>query len=395
MTRTQQDVADLKPASNPIKTRRMHRRSVSAFFLMHGLCFAAWASRIPTVQSMLGVGNAELGLILVALPAGFFVSLPFSGWMIAKLGSRRATIISAILYSLSLVSLAISSSVESVTACLFLFGFFANALNLSMNTQAVEVERLYNKRLMSTFHGLWSLAGFAGAAIGAWSMSRSVSLLAHFASIAAIFMLSIFIFAPRLVRSTVNKVDKRPFFVLPEKAMLIFGAIAFCSAIIEGAMFDWSGIYFKDTVKADSNLTGLGYTAFMVAMATGRFCADALAERFTLKPVLITCGILVTTGLLLAVIYPTLIPAAAGFVMIGVGVSSVVPLVYSTAGRSKTMEAGTALTAIASLGFLGFLIGPPIIGFVAGLATLKGSFTMLTITSTAVAILASYIKKEQ
>jgi MFS family permease len=395
MTRSNLPTYIINTAKDDLNSRRMNRRSVSVFFLMHGLTFAAWASRIPTVQATLGVDATQLGVILLCLPLGFFVSLPFSGWIISRFGSRRATIASALLYSCSLVSLGVCSSMQQVMACLFFFGFFANALNLSMNTQAVEVEKMYNRRLLSTFHGLWSLAGFAGAAIGAWCMGMSISLLQHFSFIAAVFMISILIFAPRLAKAAGNEGSKGSFFALPDKSMLIFGAIAFCSAMIEGAMFDWSGIYFKDTVRAEAAFTGLGYTTFMVAMAAGRFCADALSERFKLRRVLVASGTFVTVGLLVAVTYPTVIFAAIGFALIGTGVSSVVPLVYSTAGRSKTMAAGTALTAVSSLGFVGFLIGPPIIGFVAGMTDLKGSFIALTLMSASVIVLSSFVRDDQ
>jgi len=378
-----------------LRARRLNRLSVSVFFLMHGLCFSAWASRIPTVQVALNIGVTELGAILLALPLGFFFALPFSGWLISRFGSRKATILSAVPYSLSLVTIAICSSVQQVMGCLFLFGFFANALNLSMNTQAVEVEKLYKRRLLSTFHGLWSLAGFAGAAFGAWNIGRSISLFQHFFLIAALFLIAVFIFAPHLVKNIPNEKPKGSFFAFPERALLIFGAIAFCSAIIEGAMFDWTGIYFKDIVKADDEFIGLGYASFMIAMAAGRFCADALTERLKLKRVLVASGILITAGLLIAVTCPTLLPVTLAFILIGLGVSSVVPLVYSTAGRSKTMAPGAALTAVSSLGFVGFLIGPPMIGFVAGLLSLKGSFLVLTICSAVVVMLSSFIKNDQ
>jgi len=377
------------------KARRLSRLSVSVFFFMHGLCFSAWASRIPTVQIALKIGVTELGMILLALPLGFFISLPFSGWMISRLGSRQATIVSAIIYSLSLLTLTICSSTQQVMGGLFLFGFFANALNLSMNTQAVEVEKLYQRRLLSTFHGVWSIAGFTGAAIGAWSIGRSVSLFQHFAVISALFIIAVIIFARHLVKGVASEKRNEPFFILPEKGLLLLGSIAFCSAMIEGAMFDWTGVYFKDIVRTDQKFIGLGYASFMVAMAAGRFCADSLTERLQLKRVLIGSGILITTGLLIAVVWPTMVPVTFAFILIGAGVSSVVPLVYSTAGRSKTMAAGTALTAVASLGFVGFLIGPPLIGFVAGLASLKGSFLVLTISSAAVITMSSFIRHDR
>jgi MFS family permease len=262
-----------------------------------------------------------------------------------------------------------------------------------MNTQAVEVEELYKKRLMATFHGLWSLAGFTGAAIGAWMIGNSVPPVYHFISISITVLIFISIFASRLVKSDEIKKEKRPFMAVPDRAMLVLGVIAFCSMMVEGAMFDWSGIFFADVVKVDNDLTGLGYTIFMIAMASMRFLADGLSGRFGLKPVLQLSGLLMVTGLLLAVVQPHLAFAIIGFLFIGAGVSSVVPLVYSAAGKSKTMAAGTALTAVSSLGFVGFLIGPPIIGFVAEGVTLRGAFLMLTIMAAAVTILSSFIRK--
>ena len=378
----------------PVNARRMNRLSVSAFFILHGLSFATWASRIPTIQSTLQLSVSALGLILFALPLGFFISLPFAGWLIAKVGSRKATILSSILYSISLVLIGISASANQVAGSLLLFGFFANVFNISMNTQAVEVEELYKKRLMATFHGLWSLAGFTGAAIGAWMIGKSVLPAYHFTLIAIIVLAFISIFASRLVRSDEIKNERRSFLALPDKPMLVLGVIAFCSMIVEGAMFDWSGIYFAEVVDVEDNLAGLGYTIFMIAMASMRFLADGIAARFGLKRILQVSGMLMVAGLLLAVIQPQLVFAVIGFLLIGMGVSSVVPMVYSASGKSKTMAAGTALTAVSSLGFVGFLIGPPTMGFIAGAITLRGAFLMLTIMATAVIVLSSFIKKE-
>jgi MFS family permease len=368
------------PAAVPqrVVLPQANRKSVSMFFLMHGLCFASWASRIPTIQSTLKLSATDLGTILFALPAGFFISLPFAGRLIAKVGSKHAVILSSILYSLSLVSIGFVSSSVQVATSLLSFGFFANMLNISMNTQAVAVEESYKKRMMATFHGLWSLAGFAGAAIGTWMIGQVVPPLQHFIFICIIFLITIIICASRLVEKDKRNVEKNPILALPDKSLLGLGLIAFCSMMVEGAMFDWSGIYFANVVQANSDLAGTGYTTFMIAMAGMRFLADGLSGSFGLKRILQASGILSTIGLLLAVIQPQLIPALIGFLLIGMGVSSVVPMVYSAAGKSKTMAAGTALTAVSSLGFVGFLIGPPIIGYIADASSLKGSFLALT-----------------
>ena len=370
-----------KSVLQKVVSPQANRRSVSLFFFLHGLCFASWASRIPTMQSALNLSASSLGTILFALPLGFFVSLAFAGWLIDKIGSKKVVVLSSALYSISLVGIGLSTSPQQVAASLLLFGFFANLLNISANTQAVAVEGLYQKRLMATFHGLWSLAGFAGAALGTWMIGKSVSPLQHFIFICLFVLIAVAISAFYLVEKD-KRTDKRsPILALPDKSLLGLGLIAFCSMMVEGAMFDWSGVYFIDVIHVDGELTGMGYTTFMIAMAGMRFLADSFAGRFGLRRVLQTSGVLATIGLLLAVILPQLIPSLLGFLLIGMGVSSVVPMVYSAAGKSKTMSAGMAITAVSSLGFIGFLIGPPLIGFIADASSLRGSFLALTMMS--------------
>src|SRR5688572_26730574 len=376
-------------------SRKANRRGVSVFFFLHGLCFASWASRIPTIQSELNLSASSLGTILFALPLGFFISLAFAGWLIAKIGSKKAVVLSSILYSISLVGIGFSTSPLQVAGSLLLFGFFANLLNISVNTQAVAVEELYQKRLMATFHGLWSLAGFTGAAFGTWMISKSVPLLLHFIFVCLFVLIAIAISAFYLVQKDKHSDKKSPILALPDKSLIGLGLIAFCSMMVEGAMFDWSGVYFIDVVNVNSDLTGLGYTTFMIAMAGMRFIADALAGRFGLRRILQASGMLATTGLLLAVGLPQLITSLFGFLLIGMGVSSVVPMVYSAAGKSKTMSAGMAITAVSSLGFMGFLVGPPLIGFIADASSLRGSFLALTIMSGAVVVISSLLRREQ
>lgn len=374
---------------------RANRRSVAVFFFMHGLCFASWASRIPTIQSNLNLSASALGTILFALPLGFFISIPFAGYLITKAGSKSVVVLSSVFYGLALVSIGLSTTAGQIALSLLMFGFFANMLNLSVNTQAVAVEELYNKRLMATFHGLWSLAGFTGAAIGTWMMGKHVAPLYHFILICVTFLIATAISAFYLVAKDKNVHEKSPLLAIPDKALLGLGIIAFCSMMVEGAMFDWSGIYFMNVVQVNNELTGIGYTAFMIAMAGMRFLADRLAGHFGLKRILQASGILTTAGLLLAVAQPVLIPSLIGFVLIGMGVSSVVPMVYSAAGKSRTMAAGAAITAVSSLGFMGFLIGPPAIGFIAEASSLRGSFLALTIMSAAVVVFSSALRTQR
>jgi predicted MFS family arabinose efflux permease len=279
-----------------------------------------------------------------------------------------------------------------LTTALFFYGFFANLLNISINTQAVLVEGLFKKRLMATFHGLWSLAGFAGAAIGTWMIGKSIVPLHHFMFISVVFIVGISVCAFFLIaKDETPSIEKKTLFAMPDRSLIGLGLIAFCSMMAEGAMFDWSGVYFSKVVGVEQHLTGIGYTTFMIAMAGMRFLADGVSGKIGLKRILQGSGLFTTVGLLLAIVFPDLATSLLGFFLVGVGVSSVVPMVYSAAGKSTTMSPGMALTAVSSFGFMGFLIGPPLIGFIAEASNLKISFLVMALMAIAVIVLSSRI----
>ena len=383
------DITETPAKTYPFSKHTL-RVVVGVMFFLAGLCFASWASRIVTVQQSMGLTDAALGAVLFSLPVGLMCSLPFSGWIITIIGSRRLLIISLIFYSLSLVGLSLAHNVFQLIAILVLFGFSSNSVNISVNTQAVATEILYKKPIMASFHGLWSLAGFTGAGIGTFMIGKGISPFHHFILIAIIVIITI-AFVTRYLND--DKVaSSGPIFVMPDSSLITLGIIAMCSMICEGAMFDWSVIYFKKVVMAPTALMGAGFTAFMCTMAGGRFIADWFAKKYGLKRILQVSGSLTVTGLLIAVIFPYFYIAMAGFLLVGAGVSSVVPMVYSAAGKSKTMLPGVALAAVSTIGFIGFLFGPPIIGFIAGLATLRASFIFIAFMGTCVIVLSTRAK---
>jgi MFS family permease len=381
-----------------INTRKTLRIAVGVLFFMAGLCFSSWASRIATVQQNLGLTDAALGAVLFSLPVGLMLSLPFSGWAITKVGSKKVLLGAILVYGICLISLGLAQTTLQLIVGLVCFGFSSNAVNISVNTQAVVAERMYERPIMASFHGLWSLAGFAGAGIGTIMIANHINPFHHFIIVLAILALGVTIAsrylyddvgAPKIDSAVKIKLLERLRLMLP---LLTLGSIAFCSMICEGAMFDWSVIYFKKVVDAPIALQGAGFTAFMLTMAGGRFVADLFAGRFGLKRTLQVSGSLTVTGLLTAVIFPHLYTAMTGFMLVGVGVSSVVPMVYSAAGKSKTMSAGVALAAVSTIGFIGFLVGPPVIGFIAGLATLRASFVFIAIMGMSVVVLSTRAK---
>ena len=374
------------------------RIAVGALFFMTGLCFASWASRIATVQQTMGLSDAQLGAVLFSLPVGLMCSLPFSGWAITKFGSKGVLITALLAYGTALVTLGLAHTTLQLVICLVCFGFASNAVNISVNTQAVVAEGLYERPILASFHGLWSLAGFTGAGIGTFMIAERIDPFHHFIIVWITVVLGVIITSRYLYNDTGGeKKDTGLSLSIKERLKLVaplltLGSIAFCSMICEGAMFDWSVVYFKKVVAAPIALQGAGFTACMFTMAGGRFVADWFSHRFGLRRTLQVSGSLTTTGLLIAVIFPYFYTSITGFLLVGAGISSVVPMVYSAAGRSKTMSAGVALAAVSTIGFVGFLFGPPVIGFIAGMATLRASFVFIAIMGASVVILSTRAK---
>lgn len=371
---------------------KIYRIAISAFFFVAGLTFATWASRIPEIQNKLHLTEAGLGAVLFALPVGQMLSLPLTAALISRFGSRTMVIISALLYPLTLVLLALAASPVQLVFGLFTFGLWANMMNISMNTQAVALETIYGRSIMASFHGLWSVAGFTGALIAALFVSGELSPLIHFSVICAVTAFVVLAAFKYTLPDSSPAGNKQPLFVKPDSRILILGLIAFCCMVCEGAMADWSGVYFKKVVEAPAQFITLGYVAFMSTMATGRFLGDWLVTKFGVKRILQLSGVLIATGLLTAVLLPNIVSATIGFLLVGFGVSSVVPIAYGLAGKSNNMSASAALAAVSTISFLGFLIGPPVIGFLAQLVNLRLSFTLIALLGLGTTLLANKVK---
>lgn len=371
---------------------RLHRIAVSVFFFIAGLTFASWASRIPDIKTKLQLTEAGLGAVLFALPVGQLVSLPLSGWLTSRFGSRQMLIGAAILFPLTLLLLALAATTWQLIAALFFFGLWANLINIAMNTQAVGVEKMYGRSIMASFHGLWSLAGFTGAAIGSLFVSADISPLLHFSIVCALTGLLVFTFYKNTLPNSFESNSAQPLFVKPDRRILMLGLIAFCCMVCEGAMADWSGVYFQKVVQTPVAYTTLGFVAFMGTMATGRFLGDNLVTKFGVKNILQISGILIAAGLMTLVLLPFTATAIAGCLLVGFGVSCVVPVIFSLAGKSTGMSPGLALAAVSTISFLGFLIGPPLIGFIAQAASLRWSFTIIAALGFGTTLLAGKIK---
>jgi len=368
---------------------------VALVYFSMGLCFSSWASRIPDIKTALHLNDALFGSILFALPVGQFLMMPFSGKLVTRFGSHRVLLFALPAYTICLSNVGLVQAGWQLAIALFLFGLTGNMCNISINTQGIGAERLYERPIMASFHGGWSLAGFTGALIGLAMINLKVPPYWHFVTVILIVWTIVWVNYPFLVRNKPvisSGETPRKFFNKPDSVLLQLGIIGFCSMASEGAMFDWSGIYFKDVVQAPHSLIILGYTSFMIMMATGRFVADYFIMKIGRKRLLQICGTMISTGLFTAVIFPYLIPCTVAFMLVGLGVSSIVPTVYSAAGRHGKVPAGIALATVSSVSFLGFLMGPPLIGYISAAAGLRYSFAVIGIFGIGITLLVSRIK---
>lgn len=369
------------------------RWAVSMFYFGMGLCFSSWASRIPTIKADLHLSDGQLGTILFALPAGQLTMMFFSGKLVTRFGSHRTLPFAILLYAVSLTNMGLAQNAWQLALGLVCFGISGNLTNISINTQGIYTEGLFKRAIMSSFHGMWSLAGFTGALVGLGMLALKITTYLHFVIVAIIVLLLAAVNLKYLVKAKeIIRPEKKKTLGKPDKSLILLGIIGFCSMASEGIMFDWSGVYFKDIVKAPDSLIVVGYTSFMIMMASGRFFGDGLIQKFGRKTVMQISGIMISTGLFTAVIFPFIIPCTIAFMVVGLGVSTVIPTLYSIAGKHPTIPTGEALTVVSSVSFLGFLMGPPVIGHIAELFSLRFSFAFIGIFGFLIAFMVSRIK---
>jgi MFS family permease len=368
------------------------RFAVSLFYFAMGLCFASWASRIPDVKTALDLNEAELGSILFAVPIGQLAIMPFSGKMVTRFGSKSVLLVAMVLYIISLLSLGLAQGAWQLSAALLVFGVSGSLSNIAVNTQGVDVEALLKKTIMSSFHGVWSIAGFTGAIIGLGMLALELTPLQHF-GIVTVLVIGLVLYANKYLIKTKEKIrkEKQKFFNKPDKTLISLGVIGFCCMASEGVMFDWSGVYFKEIIKAPGALVIVGYTSYMVMMAIGRFVGDSVIHKFGRRKVLQVSGVMISAGLFTAVFIPNIIVATLSFMLVGLGVSTIVPTIYSVAGKNPNIPAGEALTIVSSVSFLGFLLGPPVIGHVAEMSSLRVSFALIGVFGFMITFLVSRI----
>ena len=373
------------------------RVAVAAYYFVPGVVFASWASRIPDVKQMLHLSNGQLGTVLFAIPIGQLLMMAFSGVLVSKFGSRKMILFAEVLYAFVLFCIGSSSTVFQLILSLVAFGMMANLMNIATNTQACLVEKMYGRNIMSSFHGLWSLGGFSGGIIGAFFANTLLPISVHFGCILAMSILVIaigyrFLVDDQTAQAEEEEVPKFSFRSI-DPTLFLLGLMGFGGMFCEGTVYDWSSVYFSSVVKPDEAFVRAGYVAGMGAMTLGRFLADGFVTKYGPSKVLKTCGALIVTGLWLAAALPYLATATLGFLLVGFGISSSVPICYSIAGKLGTMKASIALTIVSSISFFGFLVGPPVIGWLSETTNLRIAISIAACFGLFIAFIAGKVSK--
>jgi MFS family permease len=376
----------------PPVSRWVERGANSAIFLCNGLGIGAWAASLPLLQARLHLTDGQLSLALLGFAAGAVLSMPLTGLAAPRIGVARATRLAALSYAIAMLGPGLAPGLPALVFSAFLLGLTNGALDVSMNGLASGIETRWGAPIMSSFHAAFSVGGLGGAAIGAAMAPRSSPWVSAM-SLVALINVALALAAWRALQdpsSAPTAATAAPRFVLPGRAALWLCACVALGLLGEGAIGDWSGVYLANNLGASPSLAAAGYGAFSAAMIVGRLGGDALVARFGPARAVRYGGLVFALGIVLALLAPDPLESAIGFGLVGIGLSNVVPIVYSAAARLGSSPA-TGVAMAASAGYSGLLLGPVLIGALASIFGLRPSLWLLAACAGAIALTAGSI----
>lgn len=351
-----------------------NRLFLSIFFFISGFSFSTWASRIPTIKTYFGFNEAELGTLLLAMPVSSLIGLPISGWLVSRFESRTPLAVACGINALSLAFIGFAHTPLALIIAICVFAFSMRIFNISVNTQAITLQKQQGVVIMGSFHGLWSTGGIFGVGFSTLLLSMNVSIEAHLFSVAiAGFLITLFSYR-FLLRDDQSPTGNKLVLGKPDPYIVYLGMLVFFAAICEGGMFDWSGIYFKEVLNV--KIFTYGYLIFMAFMAASRFMSDVVIRLIGMQATYIISALCIIAGIGIAIIIPSFVSAMIGFSLVGLGTASIVPMTYMLAGTSKKYSPGMAISIIATYAIAGMLLGPPLIGYIAHAFNLRISFIL-------------------
>lgn len=342
------------------------RFAVSLTFFICGFIYANWSTRLPHVQDVFVLSNSSLGLILLFVALGSLCAMPLTGWLISKKGSKFSTTLFLLPFTLIIVIIPFLHLTWQLVVSFYFLGFFLGGLDVAMNAQAVVVEEKYKLPMMSSFHAFFSIGMMIGALGSSFFTKNLDTLQGHFVIVSLLaFMLSMIVIPLLIPDGSLKQNEVAQKFQLPNKKIILLGLIAVFAMIAEGSMADWSTNYVKNSIKADEFIAPIGLSIFSTTMTIGRLFGDKARVYFGDAKLLFMSSLMAAIGLFFALSVVSYWVFFAGIFVVGLGLATIVPIVNSQAGNDKTLPAGVGLATVTTLGYVGFLAGPPIIGFLA------------------------------
>ena len=367
---------------------RATRTAITLVFFGDGLLIGSWAARIPAVQRQADLTNTQLGLALFAASLGALVAMAPAGWLSERFGSRRVTVVALVGGGSSLFVVSLAGDLAGVASGLFGFGAGFGAVNVAANAQGLALERRYGRPILSSFHAAFSAGGLVGAGIGALAAGFGAAPSAHLGAVALV-VAGIAVAGRRWLLAPQADAPGPPrTFARPSRVVLVLGAAAFFTLLAEGAAADWSAVYLTRSVGAMAAVAALAYTMFSLAMVASRTVGDRLDARFGPVSLARAGGVLAAAGLTLGLVGGSTAAALGGFAAMGGGLGVIVPLIFRAAGSAPGVSASTGIAAVSTLGWLGFLAGPPAIGLTAGAVGLRTALGLVVFAALALAFLA-------
>lgn len=371
-------------ASLPLSAIHRARWAVAFTFLVHGLVLGAWIPHIPLTKDRLAVGTGVFGLALLAIAIGAIIAMPLAGVLINRLGSGLVTTVTGIGLCLAFALPPLMPDLWSFLPAAVLFGATIGSMDVAMNAHGIAVEKILRRATMSLFHGCFSIGAMAGSLIGA-ALLKWMSGPSHIA-LATVLSLLLYLPVTRFfLPSTLDKGLSGKGFAWPTQATIGLGILCFLALMAEGAVVDWSGLMLRQRFLTDASTAALGFAGFAAGMSLSRLLGDRLRTRFGAARLVRWSAFLMAVGLAIALVVPSIVIAIAALAVAGIGIGNVVPILFAGGGRLEPSAPGRGIAAVTTLGYAGFLAGPPLIGFVAELTGLPQALGFVVLTALIVA----------
>lgn len=368
------------------------RTAISTLFFTLGAGFGDWVVRIPDVQHQLGLSQGTLGTALLAASVGALIGMPLIGYLSARFDAATLTTATAVLFTVSLALPALASNLGLLVAALLLLGIGNGALGVTMNSQGALLERRVNKPIMASFHGVFSIGALLGSLVAGWAAGAGITASAHLVGVAVLLTLMVMGSARYLIHDKPEQASR--VLALPDKRLALFGLLAFCGLLCEGAVSDWSAVLMHDVRRVSPGLVGMGYTAFALSMAAMRLFGDFATTRFGPRTTVQLAGATAVTGSAVIVFVPVAWASILGFAILGIGLAVVFPTVISVISHRESRPA-VAVSATSTVGYVGFLAGPPVIGYLAEATTLPAALLLLIVCSVAIILFGRALPSRQ